>query len=88
MADPRSRSRAENLTEFRRLQKLYKALPPEKRQAQEAHLRKRMQELSAALSQNSGSGFADVVSKGLLWLAAMLAVLGIGFFGIMMLARM
>ncbi|WP_152415406.1 hypothetical protein [Caenispirillum salinarum] len=90
MADPRSRSRAENLTEFRRLKRMYESLPPEKRKAQEPHMRKRMQELSDALAQQSGGGggVVDMVSKGLLWLALMLAVLGIGFFGIMTLARM
>lgn len=88
MADPRSRSRAENMTEFRRLQRLYQSLPPEKRAAQEPHLRKRMQELSDALARETQGGFLDGLSKGLLWLAVMLAVLGIGFFGIMTLARM
>lgn len=88
MADPRTRSRAENLREFRRLQKLYNALPPEKRSAQEPHLRKRMKELSDALANQGQSSFLEGLSKGLLWLTLMLAVLGVGFFGIMMLARM
>lgn len=87
MADPRSRSRAENLTEYRRLQKLYASLPPEKRAAQEPHIRKRMSELAKALEASKRTGYLDGLSKGLLWVALMLAVLGIGFFGIMTLAR-
>lgn len=95
MADPRKRSAAENQRELRRLQQLYSSLPPEKRQAQEPHLRKRMQELvdainggSRAQARRGGGGFVDALSKGALWAAVMLAVLAAGFFGVMTFTRL
>lgn len=94
MADPKGRTRQDNVRELRRLQQMYASLPPEKRAAQEPHLRKRMQELTEAINGGNGGGasgggdLVDMLSKGALWLAVMLAVLGVGFFGIMTLARM
>ncbi len=93
MADPKSRSVAENQRELRRLQQFYASLPPEKRQAQEAHLRKRMQALVDAINGTDrgggrrGGGFVDALSRGAMWIALMLAVLAAGFFGVMTLVR-
>ena len=88
MADPRTRSAEETQREPRRLQQFYASLPPEKRQAQEPHLRKRMQELVDAINGptrggGGGGGLVEVLSKGALWIAVMLAVLAAGFFGVM-----
>lgn len=93
MADPRTRSAEENQRELRRLQQFYASLPPEKRQAQEPHLRKRMQELVDAIngpargSNSGGGGLVEALSKGALWIAVMLAVVAAGFFGVMTWAR-
>lgn len=94
MTDPRKRSREENILEMRRLQKLYNSLPPDKRAAQEAHLRRRMQELSEAVSggarsaRSGGGGFVDALSRSMVWIIVALAVLGLGFFGMMTYARL
>lgn len=96
MADPRTRSAEENQRELRRLQQFYASLPPEKRQAQEPHLRKRMQELVDAINgparggsnSSGGGGLVESLSKGALWIAVMLAVVAAGFFGVMTWARL
>lgn len=92
MADPRGRTAAENQRELRRLQQIYAALPPEKRQAQEPHMRKRMQELvdainAAGRAAGGGGGLVESLSRGAMWVALMLAVLAAGFFGVMTFAR-
>lgn len=91
MADPKRRSREENVREMQRLQAMYQRLPPEKQKAARAHMQARLNDLQAAIdgkaSRRRSSGGLTGLQTALIVLLAAIVALGIGFFGVTFLAQ-
>ncbi|MFA7432006.1 MAG: hypothetical protein WCZ23_17765 [Rhodospirillaceae bacterium] len=89
MANPKTRSREDNITEMARLQNMYKRLPPDKQKAAHKHMQRRLDELQAAINGKkvkSGKGMGLMQTVLIVLLASVVAV-ALGFFGVTFLAK-
>lgn len=91
MSNLKNRSRDDNIREMRRLQEMYRRLPPEKQKAARAHMQGRLDQLQAAIDGRSGGGRKSagmgMAQTILLVLLAAVVALGAGFFGVAFLAQ-
>ena len=94
MAKPKSKAkqklgtREENIEELKRLQEMYRTLPPGKKKAMQKPLQDRMKILQDAIDGPKSSGaFVSFLQTVITVILIVLVALGLGFFGISYLVR-
>lgn len=94
MAKPKSKAnknlgtREQNIEELKRLQEMYKTLPPGKKKAMQKPMQDRMKVLEDAINGPKTTGaFVSFLQTAVTVLVVILLALGLGFFGISYLVR-